>query len=46
MQAHQNAEHHQHNAGQPAIVEEEDGGIDFEDKVGREDERRGHQHDF
>ena len=46
VQPDQNAEHHQGNAGEAAIVKQEDGGVDFEDQVGGEDERRGDQQDL
>ena len=43
MQAHQNADEHQGNPEEAAIVEEKNRRIDFENNVGGEDERRGHQ---
>ena len=43
MQADQNAEHDQGNPEEAAVVQEKDGGIDFENDVRREDECRGHQ---
>ena len=43
VQPQQNAEHHQCDAGEAAIVKQKDGGVDFEDEVGRENERRGDQ---
>ena len=41
MQAQENADHHQHNPAQTALIHEVDGGIDLENEVGGEDERRG-----
>ena|ERR1035438_9531043 len=46
MQTEQNADNDQCNAGEPAFVQEKDGGIDFKDEVRGVDERGGDQQDL
>ncbi len=46
MQADQNAEQHQGNAQPAAVVEQENGRIHLQAQIGRQDERRRHQHNF